>query len=128
MVKITVIIISIFPFFMSNVIASEQSETFRAVVRFSSICCDPDLKDERAVQIFIESFEEKHNIKILVTNPLHGEGPEGEWSMCFKLSEIDQLSQVQFIKGIRKAIENIRLKKNHSRDGETQIIENSPCK
>ena len=123
-------LIIFFAFFVASYLNAgghENKVIYRAVVGFYSICCGPDPKDEEAVAKFIEGFEKEQKVSLKVHYPSYGHGPEGEWVMCFKLNEVDEEGQIEFIRGIRETLTRLRPGKNPNRDGGAEIRENIPC-
>jgi hypothetical protein len=106
---------------------SDNRTIYRAVISFYSICCGPDPKDEESVSEYIEDFEQNHKVKLKVHYPSHRQGPEGEWAMCFKLEEVNEAGQVEFIRGIRETLKQLRTGKDPNRDGGAEIQESAPC-
>ena len=108
-----------------GVSVSKESVKYRAVVSFYSICCGPDSGDVEAVQEFIKAFEEKYKVELEFEN--RSWGMEGEWDMCFKLDEVNSAAQLEFVDGVKDAIDKRIAGKDNTRNGGTDVYENRHC-
>ena len=80
----------------------------RLVVRFGSICCGPDR--EAAAQLAeVVSKYERHIDKPIESKKLRW-GKEGDFSLCFKLSELSPSMQMSFVNEVRAAVRSTSVK------------------
>lgn len=123
LIKIFVISLMLF----SSPSIAQESEIYRVVVSFNSICCGPDFKDEVAVKKVIKEFEDKYHIKLVFKHKLLG-GREGEWGMCFKLRGISKTAQIELVNSLKQAIDKLKKTKGRS-DGQSNVQEDIkiPC-
>lgn len=91
----------------STVSASEQTSLCRLNVSFISTGEGTDLEARKAFLDCVSAFEKKQKLKLVYE--VVSWGREGEKDYCFRLSELNQAQQKEFIAECRKVLKNSNL-------------------
>lgn len=105
---------------------ADDTQHFRVVISFGSVCCGTNTDDSAAIDRYIEDFQTRHGLFLEVLNGSYGD--EGDFNNCYQLNELNEQQQAIFIIGLNKTLsEQKQTSKRTSNSGVSWITEHSPC-
>ncbi|SMP11545.1 hypothetical protein [Chryseobacterium profundimaris] len=110
--------------FSSILFFAQKSENY-LVVGYHSICCGTP--SDKPVMDYITKFRAKNKIKNFEVYRQNGLGREGEFNLYIGTDTFSKTQKMQFVNGLKSAIDAQNRKKKPNRDGdvsfdETQIM------
>lgn len=110
--------------FSSILFFAQKSENY-LVVGYHSICCGTP--SDKPVMDYITKFRAKNKIKNFEVYRQNGLGREGEFNLYIGTDTFSKTQKMQFVNGLKAAIESQNRNKKPNRDGdvsfdETQIM------
>jgi len=110
--------------FSSILFFAQKSENY-LVVGYHSICCGTP--SDKPVMDYITKFRAKNKIKNFEVYRQNGLGREGEFNLYIGTDTFSKTQKMQFVNGLKAAIDAQNRKKKSNRDGdvsfdETQIM------
>jgi hypothetical protein len=91
-----IIVLTLLFFITMNSIA--QTNKYRVVVKFGSMCCG--VPSNKPLLDYVATFKKKNKIKKLVCDSIGPMGREGEYDMAFTLKELKKTQVEIFVKEI----------------------------
>jgi hypothetical protein len=91
-----IIVLSFLFFITMSSIA--QTNKYRVVVKFGSMCCG--VPSNKPLLDYVAAFKKKNKIKKLVCDSIGPMGKEGEYDMAFTLKELKKTQVDTFVKEI----------------------------
>ena len=111
--------------FCSVLFFSQKNENY-LVVGYHSICCGTP--SDKPVMDFITNFRAKNKIKNFEIYRQSGLGREGEFNLYIGIDTFSKAQKMQFVNGLKAAIDAQNRMKKPNRDGDVSFDENQIMK